>query len=251
MSEIEIKLPTKVIKSTMNNPAVTLNYSPPKAGKTTLLSKLDNCLIIDLEGGSKYVDALKIEVNSLEDLQKVGKQIVTSGKPYKYVAIDTITKLEELCVGLAKQMYQASPMGKNFDDKNEGISVLTLANGAGYGWLRQAFELWFNKLQKLADHVIFIGHIKDKFIEKKGKEVMAKDLDLTGKLKQITCAKADAIGYLYRGDDSELILNFKSAEEINCGARPAHLKGQEIVIAEYDAKKNDLINVAWDKIFID
>ncbi len=251
MSEIEIKLPTAVVKSTVNNPSVTLIYSQPKCGKTTLLSKLDNCLILDLESGSDYVDALKIKVNSLAELQQIGKQIVTSGKPYKYVAIDTITKLEELCVGLAKEMYQASPMGKNFDSKNEGISVLTLANGAGYGWLRQAFELWFNKLQKLADHVIFIGHIKDKFITSEGKEVAAKDIDLTGKLKQITCAKADAIGYLRRGKDSELILNFKSAEEINCGARPAHLKGQEIVVAEYDAKKNDLINVAWDKIFID
>ena len=44
---IEIKLPTKKVKSSTNNPKLMLMYSPPKTGKTTLLSKLDNCLIID------------------------------------------------------------------------------------------------------------------------------------------------------------------------------------------------------------
>ena len=28
----------------------------------------------------------------------------------------------------------------------------------------------------------------------------SKDLDLTGKIKQITCANADAIGYIFRED---------------------------------------------------
>lgn len=247
MSEIEIKLPTKVIKSTTSNPKLMLIYSPPKAGKTTLLSKLNNCLIIDLEDGAKYVDALKINVNNLNELQAVGTEIVKAGKPYKYVAIDTLTKLEEMCLPVAKAMYKKSPMGKNFD----GDSVLELANGAGYQWLRKAFQMWLGKIKTLADHVILVGHIKDKFIEKKGKEVQAKDIDLTGKLKQITCSDADAIGYLHRGDNNELLLNFQSAEEINCGARPSHLKGKEIVIAEYDKEKNDLKNVAWDKIYID
>ena len=89
------------------------------------------------------------------------------------------------------------------------------------------------------------------FIEKKGKEVQAKDLDLTGKLKAITCSDADAIGYLYRGTDNELIINFQSSDEVTCGARPAHLKGQQITVAEYDEDKNDLKNVAWDKIYVD
>ena len=247
MSVIEIKLPTKVIKSTTNNPKLMLIYSPPKAGKTTLLSKLENCLIIDLEDGAKYVDALKINVSNLNELQAVGAEIVKAGKPYKYVAIDTLTKLEEMCLPVAKIMYKKTPMGKNFD----GDSVLELPNGAGYMWLRKAFQMWLGKIKHLADHVILVGHIKDKFIEKKGKEVQAKDIDLTGKLKQITCSDADAIGYLHRGENNELLLNFQSSEEINCGARPSHLKGQEIVMAEYDAKKNDLKNVSWDKIYVD
>jgi hypothetical protein len=247
MNTVEISLPTEVIKSTTQNPKLLIIYSPPKTGKTTLLSKLENNLIIDLEGGSKYVDALKVDVQNLEQLQSIGAAIVKAKKPYKYVTIDTVTKLEELCLDVAKTMYKQTPMGKNFT----GDSILELPQGAGYFWLRQAFTLWLQKIKKLADHIILVGHLKDKFIEKKGKEVQAKDLDLTGKLKAITCSDADAIGYLFRGENNELILNFQSSDEITCGARPAHLKGKEIVMATYDAEANDLTEVAWDKIYVE
>jgi len=247
MSEIEVKLPTKIVKSNTNNPSMMIIYSPPKTGKTTLLSKLDNNLIIDLERGTKYLDSLKIDISSMSELQAAGTAIVKAGKPYKYVTIDTVTKLEEMCLGVAKAMYMSTPMGKNFD----GGSILELPQGAGYFWLRQAFTAWLNKIKKLADHIILVGHIKDKFIEKKGKEVMVKDLDLTGKLKQIVTSDADAIGYLYRGGDNQLIMNFKSSDDVTCGARPDHLKGQEIIMAKYDEKKNDVTEVAWDKIYID
>ena len=247
METVEVKLPTELVMSEGQNPKLSIIYSQPKAGKTTLLSKLPNCLIIDLENGAKYLNALKVNVESLDDLQALGSAIIKQGRPYKYIAIDTCTKLEELCLVAARTMYVATPMGKNF----KGDSVLELPQGAGYYWLRKAFTAWVQKIKKLADHIILVGHLKDKYIDKQGKEVAAKDLDLTGKLKSITCADADAIGYLYRGGKNELILSFKSSDELNCGARPNHLKGQEIVMAEYDEEKNDLKNVAWDKIYVD
>ena len=248
MSEVrEIKLPTKVVESVTQNPSTLIIYSHPKAGKTTLLSKLDNCLILDLEGGSKYVDALKMEVNSLDELQQIGAAIVKAGKPYKYVAIDTLSALEDLCIPYATAMYKQSPMGKTFD----GVNVLELAKGAGYFWLRQAWDIWMTKIHKLADHIILIGLLKDSVIDKAGKEVSAKDLDLTGKLKQIVCADADAIGYMYRGSDDSLEITFKSSEQLNCGSRCNHLKGQVIKIADYDKEKNDLVNVQWNKIYLD
>jgi len=89
----------------------------------------------------------------------------------------------------------------------------------------------------LADHVILVGHLKDKMLDKKGKEVSSKDLDLTGKIKQITCANADAIGYIYR-ENEETKISFNSQGDITAGSRCGHLKGQDIVLD-------------WTKIFID
>ena len=41
--------------------------------------------------------SLKVKIDSLETLTKVGTQIMTSGRPDKYIAIDTVTALEDFC----------------------------------------------------------------------------------------------------------------------------------------------------------
>ena len=232
-----ITLPKQKVKATRKSPKNMVIYGPPKIGKTTALSQLDDCLIIDLEDGSDMVDALKVQVNDLSELTEVGKAIMKDGKPYKYIAIDTITKLEEWCEEDAKRIYMATPMGKNFEQKNPGASVLSLPNGAGYLYLRIAYKKWIDRLNKLADHVILVGHLKDKMLEKKGKEVAAKDLDLTGKIKSITCANADAICYIYREDD-ETMVSFNSLDDVTAGSRCDHLKGQTMPLE-------------WSNIFID
>lgn len=232
-----MELPKKKVKASRKSPKNMIIYGPPKIGKTTVLSQLDDCLIIDLEEGSDMVDALKVKVTSLKELAEVGKAIVKEGKPYKYVAIDTISKLEEWCEEDAKKLYMTTPMGKNFETKNPGMSILSLPNGGGYLYLRMAYKKWIDRLNKLADHIILVGHLKDKMLEKKGKEVAVKDLDLTGKIKQITCANADAVGYIYR-EDEQTMISFNSLEDVTAGSRCDHLKGQTMPLE-------------WSKIFID
>ena len=231
------KLPKKKVKASRKSPKNMIIYGAPKIGKTTVLAQLDDCLIIDLEQGSDMLDALKVQVNSLKELGEVGKEIYQEGKPYKYVAIDTISKLEEWCEEEGKQIYLKTPMGKNFEQKNPGMSILSLPNGAGYLYLRMAYKKWIDRLNTLADHVILVGHLKDKMLEKKGKEVAVKDLDLTGKIKQITCANADAVGYIYREDDVTMV-SFDSLGDVVAGSRCDHLKGKTMPME-------------WSKIFID
>tara|TARA_R110002096_G_scaffold423189_1_gene630151 strand:- start:1287 stop:1985 length:699 start_codon:yes stop_codon:yes gene_type:complete len=232
-----MKLPTEKVKATRKSPKNMIVYGQPKIGKTSALALLDNCLIIDLEDGSDMVDALKVKVSSLKELAALGKEIVKAGKPYKYIAIDTVSKLEEWCEADAKVIYMKTPMGKTFEEKNPGASVLSLANGGGYLYLRIAYKKWIDRLNTLADHIILVGHLKDKMLEKKGKEVAVKDLDLTGKIKQITCAQADAVGYIFREDDTTMI-SFDSLDDITAGSRCDHLKGKTMPLE-------------WSEIFID
>ena len=232
-----LKLPKKKTKALRKSPKNMVLYGAPKIGKTTVLAKLDNCLILDLEDGSDMIDALKIKATDLNELSQIGQSIIKEGKPYKYIAVDTITQLEIWCESEAKVLYRNTPMGKNFDRENKGLSVLTLPNGAGYLYLRMAYKKWLDRLNKLADHVILVGHLKDRMIEKQGKEVSSKDLDLTGKIRSITCSNADAIGYVFREGDKTMV-SFDAGQDINAGSRCDHLKGQ---IMELD----------WTNIFID
>jgi len=234
-------LPTSKIKAGEVNPKRLLVYSKPKTGKTTAFAGLENNLLIDLENGSNYVDALKIKVNSLKELFDAGKAIIEANKPYKYVTIDTVTALEEMIMPLAVKLYRNTTMGKNFDGEN----VLTLPNGAGYLYIRQAFFQVLDFIDTLAPHIILSGHIKDKQVDDKGQMVMSANIDLTGKIKSLICANADAIGYMYRRGN-ETVLSFKTNEEVTCGARPEHLRNEEIVISEMIDGK---VSVNWDKIY--
>jgi len=232
-----MELPKTKVKASRKSPKNMIIYGAPKIGKTTILSQLEDCLIIDLEDGSDMIDALKIKVSNLKELADVGREIFKQEKPYKYIAIDTISKLEEWCEEEGKKIYMKTPMGKNFETKNPGMSILSLPNGAGYLYLRMAYKKWIDNLNKLADHIILVGHLKDKMLEKKGKEVAVKDLDLTGKIKQITCANADAVGYIYR-EGEETMVSFNSMDDIVAGSRCEHLKGKTMPMN-------------WSDIFID
>ena len=56
-----MELPKTKVGALRKSPKNMVIYGPPKIGKTTALSALDGCLIIDLEEGSDMVEALKLK----------------------------------------------------------------------------------------------------------------------------------------------------------------------------------------------
>lgn len=256
----EIKLPKQKVKAASKSPNNLIIFSKPKTGKTSLLAGLEDCLIIDLEKGSDYVEALKLQADTVQDIKNIGEEIKKAGQPYKYVALDTVTALETMCIPYAEHLYSKKPMGKNWFKKNaEGKltqdsgkamygDILNLPNGAGYAYLREAMTKIVEYVKTLAPRTILVGHIKDTMLEKGGAEFTSSDLDLTGKIKRILTSQSDAIGYLYRKGNQN-ILSFATNDSVACGARPAHLRNQEIVVSEID-KDGELVT-HWDKVYID
>jgi len=106
---MSIVLPTTKVKAERVNPKRIVIYSKPKTGKTTAYAGLDDNLILDLENGTEYVDALKVKINNLQDLLDAGKAIKEAGKPYKFITVDTVTALEEMIMPLAIKLYRATP----------------------------------------------------------------------------------------------------------------------------------------------
>lgn len=243
-----IVLPKEKIQAKIENPRFLIIFGKPKSGKTTLASKLDNNLIIDLEGGSEFLVALSVQARSIKDLGEIATAIKeeikqTGKKPYKYITLDNATRLEEICLSYAVQLYKATPMGKNYN----GTDVRTLPNGAGYMYLQQAVRKVIDMFRDLCDNFILIGHLKDKMINKEGEELSEMSLDLVGKLANIVCGEADAVGYVYR-KKNETHISFEGGDNSVREARAPHLRGKNIVIAESDADNN--ITVHWDKIYL-
>lgn len=243
-----IVLPKEKVKAKVENPRFLIIFGKPKAGKTTLASKLDNNLIIDLEGGSEFLEVLAVQARSVKDLGDIANAIreeikSTGKKPYKYITLDNASRLEEICLSYAATLYRQTPMGKNY----LGNDVRTLPNGSGYMYLQQAVRKVIDMFRDLCDNFILIGHLKDKMINKEGEELSEMSLDLVGKLANIICGEADAVGYVYR-KKNETHISFEGGDNSVREARAPHLRGKNIVIAESDENNN--IKVYWDKIYL-
>lgn len=243
-----LTLPTAPVKATRISPKILVLYALPKVGKTEELSKLPGCLILDAEGGAEMYDSLRIPINTTKDLYDVRAAIIAEGEkrakegktgidlfPYKYIALDTLDKIEEYAEISATAKYKASTIGKNFS----GRSVLELPQGGGYYYLRNEMLAIVNDIASVCPRLIVISHVKEKLLNKGGEDVKVNDISLTGKLGSIVCAKADAIGYMYRVQGNpKLQVSFETFESTVMGARAKHLAGQKF---DFD----------WSKIYVD
>ena len=245
---MSLVLPTKPIPAVSVNPQYLILYGLPKAGKTSAVAQIPNNLIIDLEGGSTFIDAMSVQARTIEDLGHIAKAIREKNAEvghhfYKHITIDNATRLEDICMSYACSMYRKTELGKNW----QGDDVTTLARGAGYKYLRDAVKKVIDMFKDLCDEFILIGHVKDSITEKDGQEVNAKEIDLVGKLGKIVCGMADAVGYVYR-KDNETHISFKSGGDGTImEARARHIAGKDIVIAS--GNEDGSITTYWNKVY--
>ena len=242
-------LPTEKIPASSVNPQFLILYGRPKAGKTSAVAQLSNNLIIDLEGGSKFIDAMAVQARSIKDLGEIASAIRQKNTEvghsfYKRITIDNATRLEEICLSYAATLYRQTPIGKNW----KGDDVRTLPNGSGYFYLRQAVQKVISMFRELCDEFILIGHVKDVMIDNNGEELSEMALDLVGKLSSIVCGEADAVGLVYR-KGNETHISFKGGDGTIKEARARHLQGEDIVIATGNDDKS--ITTYWNKIYKD
>lgn len=251
-----IDLPKEVKTNVTKNVQSMIVYGLPKCGKTTALAKLKNCLIIDTEKGSAFVEGAFImqvpedkgEVGKFKWLKELANKIKEEGKPYDYVVIDTLSELDTWAEWVGTWNYMHSSQGKNFNRGKDGKivdrnsidyeSVLTLANGYGYRYTREAILDIFETLKDLGKVcTIFVCHVTDKMISKNGSsEVLVKDLALVGKVKDILPRTVDATANIYN-EDGKTMISFVGSENKVGGVRAKHLIGYK---GELD----------WSKIFI-
>lgn len=255
----DFELPKEKSTPTTNMESCIL-FGLPKCGKTTLLSKLPNCLIIDTEEGTNKISALvkkvpsdKGPVGRMKWLEDFADYLIAQGKPYDYVAIDTFSEVNDMAEWSGTYRYMHSIQGRSFNrvdnikggemlkpSDNSYESVHTLGEGYGYRWSREDTMRVFEKYMRVAKKCIFfVCHVEDKYVGQKENTdvIIPKQLALTGKLRLILPRKVDAVGYVYN-EDGVIKINFTGNEERVGGNRCPHLQGY-----------NDVAD--WSKIFIE
>lgn len=238
-----IELPKTKIPASTQDPQRLIIYSRYKVGKSTALANLPDCLCVDLEGsGYDYIDAMKVKISSIKELKELCKAIVDAGKPYKFIALDTISRLEDMVKPLALKLYQDSPAGSKFT----GNDVLDAAMGAGYKYLRDAMEMCIDMVAKCAPNIILVCHSKDSAVN--SSDLTVKQISLSGKTGTILASKSDAIGWMSRDENSNTVLSFNTNDQsVEVGARPAHLRNKNVVLGEMQEDGNIIYH--WDRIY--
>ena len=238
-----ITLPTEKIPAKQQDPKRLIIFSKPKVGKSTALANLPGCLCVDLEqGGYDFLDAVKVQINSVKELKELCMALKEAKCPYDFIALDTISRLEDIAKPLALKLFKATPAGSTFT----GDDVLDASHGAGYGALRKAVEMCIDMVAKCTKNVILVCHSKDAAIG--ASDLTIKQISLTGKTGQILASKSDAIGWLTRDSDSNTILSFNTNDaSIETGARPAHLKNKEIKLGEM--QPDGTIEFHWERVY--
>ena len=211
-----MRLEVKKRKVVSVNPSIMLLYGAPKVGKTTMLSQLDKCLIIDTEKGSHMVEGHIVEVNSREDLIEVLKK-ANGGHDFRYIALDTIDKI----VDWAEKAVIA---------EHDVQALADLSFGKGYALVRDKVMNTIKAFKGICEGLILVGHRKPARAVVEGKPIVEPEsLDITGKLKNMIMADCDAIGYVFRESESDkLKISFKSGEAGEAGSRCPHLKGEVV-----------------------
>lgn len=243
-------LPTEIQAATKTVPSSLIIFGLPKSGKTTAVAQLPNNLIIDVERGSDFVDALRLQpekdvkpVGLFKWVKEVAQSIKDAGRPYDFVTIDTTSYLDEQSEWVGTYNYMNTSQGKKFNrvDSIPGgeklkpsdlgyESVHSIGEGYGYRYSRGAMTDLLDNLKDLGRIcTIFICHVKDKFVVSKqsNTEVRSMDLSLTGKVRDIYARDIDAIGYLFH-KDGQVQISFKGNEDKIGGMRGnKHIQGYE------------------------
>ena len=265
-----IELPTE--RSVVNNynPKLLVIFGKPKSGKSSFVAAIDDNLIIDLEDGYRALSVMKVQARTAKGMQDIKTAILAKGKelkkaPYRFITIDNATRLEEMSVPLAAELYRNTPMGAGWGlmkdargmavkDPKTGkfvadpkADVRMLPNGSGYLYLRKAIRQLIDMFKPLCESLILVCHVKDKQVNKNGQEMSEMAVDLAGKSADIVCGEADAVGYLYR-EGNKTYLSFEGGDSTIREARSPHLRGKKLLVAESNEDNEVTFDVS--KVFV-
>ena len=145
-----------ITEGVKRTPVKCVIYGPESIGKTTLSSKFENPLIVDVENGSNSLNVRRVRCDkSWEELIAVVKEIVKTPGICKTIVIDTLDWAEYLCTKYVCEKYKKG----NIDE---------FGYGKGYTYLTEEFKRLLDALDEAIDaglHVVCNAHAKPRKFE--------------------------------------------------------------------------------------
>ena len=262
------------------NPQTVTLYGAEHIGKTESVTKLPGTVkIIMLQpGGGDHLAGSFMDIHQLTDAGKFGKKpdgtnvdyddafYATlewavreniAGKPIAdFVVFDRIDRIEDWIFKRALKTFRSTLIGgsEKFKDLTSVTDVPGVGSQGSPGWkfVREEMRRTMDLMKMSARYVVLITGVRDKVqlsnMPKVAGEPNPNDLDLTGGLRKLVCNESSSFGFMYRDDQSNVRLNFKSSDKAVCGTYCQHLRGREFIIGKVNAALETLYD--WSSIYL-
>jgi hypothetical protein len=194
----------------------------PKAGKSTFVNQIPDCLVIDTQSGHAKLGGCVLDLREAgaDPLATFGEVLSQLQKdcPYQAVAIDTLDDLSVMAEELATQRCNVK-----LNMKETGVGQFP----HGIGWVthREIVMTMLTKIRALPCTTILVAHNK-RMIDEETSEV-SKVLDLPGKLAHWVPGEVDHIAIASRSKKKGYTLSFEGIDSegtwSNLTAIPEHL----------------------------
>ncbi len=184
--------------------ATWLVFGAPKVGKTTFATTWPECLILDLEGGTRYVSgAYVLEIKSLAELREAYAELRAANPfPYQTVAVDTIDVLNDWIEQEVCRELGIVQMGEK-------------AYGLDWGIARNRVLDTIRAFSQLPANILLIAHSRWAVV---GEVEVGHTINLPGKLARFVMATVDNVLFCTVRNGQRLIL-FRPTEGVEAGSR--------------------------------
>jgi len=231
-------------------PSSMLLYGYPKVGKTIIAAGLPgDTLILDFERGTDYIKSVNGKpfrhrkvVKDYKDVINVIRYLADNQIKLNFLVIDSLTEAMETVINqLAVKEANKSrntPLPLDFD-------VTHLPYGAGQKYKKKVFNKLHDNFRQVADTVVYLGHVAEKYISEVDVGAPATGVDIEGRLANLVLAKTDVNGLIRRASDTTNVLDFDQTAAV-AGTRFSRLK-HEYVISEMEDDTKFVVN--WHEVF--
>lgn len=194
-----------------------LFYGPPKIGKSTIASELDNPLFLAAEPGLGCLDTYEEDISSWKKFKTKCGEIQKGDHDFKTIVIDTVDALLMKC---AEYICKEKGVGHESD----------IPHGKGYALITAEFQRVITKLAALPYGLVLISHSQQIEIDERTGKYMKTTTTLSGKQKKFVMGFVDLILYFdtivktIENEEKEIrIIKTKPSKFLDAGDRTGKL----------------------------
>jgi len=159
---------------------VVFLYGPPKIGKTTFCSQIENALFLPTEPGLGFVEVFQYPIQTWDDFKNAIKELQKNPKQFSAVIIDTIDSLYKIASDAFCQK-----MGITYP--------ADLDHGKGWGILNNGLITEIGKLSRLGIGLWIIGHVGEAEVHTPTQKIKKQVPMLSPSLRKVLLGMCDLI----------------------------------------------------------